>query len=122
MVDIDKWSDGQWQSLLIKLSMEELMLLMDETKKVNSATRAMKLLDRVQEFKVVKSFENTVSIILSQCRMKMIDAYDVKWGDNSKFREAMAIVRGIKLGMSIANTGNESGTSLEALAQSFSDM
>ena len=122
MVDIDKWNGSQWQSLIMKLSMEDLTLLIDETKKLNSATRAMELLDRIHEFKVVKIMEYTVGILRTQCRMKMADAYDIKWGGNNKFREAMNIVKRIKVGMRIASSSIKGGTSLETLSRSFSRM
>ena len=120
--NIDKWDDTRWVSLLHRLTMEELTDLMENTKKLNSLTRSVKLLDNIKEFKVVKTLEDTVGIILAQCRSKMAEAFDAKWGDNATFREAMTMVKGIKMGMIISSASTDVNATVASLATSFPNL
>ena len=117
MVNIDKWDSGRWQTLLLRLTLEELTELMENSKRVSSLGRSVKRLEYITEFKVVKSLEATVGIILTQCRSKMSESFDIQWGDNVKFREALTMAKGIKMGMSIsASSTGVSTTAPTAMA------
>ena len=108
MADIDKWNNEQWQALLMRLTLDDLMLLLDETKKTNASTRAIKVLEKLKEYQLAKSIEETVGVILTQSRAKMVEAYSAKWTENAKFREDVITVKGIKMGLGIAITSSSS--------------
>ena len=114
MGNIDTWGNDQWQALLLRFTVEELTELMESSKRVNSLGRSVKLLEYITEFKVVKSMEDIVGIILSQCRSKMADSFDIQWGDNVKFREALTMAKGIKMGMTISPSSTSVNTTAPA--------
>ena len=122
MADIDKWSNVQWQALLMRFTLDDLALLMDETKKANAASRAIKVLDKLKEYQVAKDIEDTVGVILMQCRAKMVETYTSEWGENSKFREDILTVKGIKMGLNVASTPSGNPVSLETLTVSFAGL
>ena len=86
---------------------DDIEAVMNEMRKLNSTTRAVKLLDYNGEFVEVKNLYESLGGILAQCRLGMAKAYSLRFEEFSVFRDTITMVKGIKKGMNKANNIEE---------------